>query len=543
MAFFNTTPNQRSSNTPMARQASLHEASSDFWSVCRGKTLAGVWGPHRYLGHGDWRKGGVANAASAVRWTKRMPRSLALYPAPTAAGLATVALLLGPAQERPVIGARAHGVVARGATACAIRVQTVRHWAGLYKSVALPDVAVTLADGTRALGSWRGQTDADGVAEALFALSEPLGRRLSVRVSTEGTVLGSAKLSTETALAAQPAGAVLQGERQGRIELDVTAPRGLVVAPFEERLRVEAAVPGSSDGEPPRLRVQALGVDVPAVGEPRQGPCNDEGCACSWTVLVRPQAMEGELRLEAESSSGARGRWTGALGVQLGRLWLEPGGVSRGELRIQAPGPLGRAYVSVHGARGRLWGAVVPLRVDEAGFAAGRTKLPPLPDGPLVALLSSDPGEPGENTTSWPLRPELGTLEHRSMQTLVDGLPARIAAEKEREVRARLPVVALVLLAGLAELLLLWRHYRLARRRHRQHLQKMMAAARASGAHGGNGDSANERELDEELDDDEPLEQALSRAAPGVVSPLWSAMIALAVALGFAMLAAVAAWA
>jgi hypothetical protein len=84
-------------------------------------------------------------------------------------------------------------------------------------------------------------------------------------------------------------------------------------------------------------------------------------------------------------------------------------------------------------------------------------------DGPLVAVVSTDPLEDAGATSAWPLREGEGSVRGE-LSLLGDGMPQAIAAEDARRTRARLPAFALVIAAALFELLYLWLRWQRSRR-------------------------------------------------------------------------------
>ncbi len=176
-----------------------------------------------------------------------------------------------------------------------------------------------------------------------------------------------------------------------------------------------------------------------------------------------------------EASRGeAAGKWAGRLPVLPGAIWLEPpGGEAPGRLRLIAPAPRERAYVSIVGERGRVRGAAVPLARDAAGFWSGEATVA-LGEGAIAAVIAGDPYEQGAGTVAWPIgpgAPERAVTPPR-IALLADGLPAAEARERLRAGRARRAGLAVLGAAGLAEALLLLLRSRRAARKLEAHLQE-----------------------------------------------------------------------
>jgi hypothetical protein len=258
--------------------------------------------------------------------------------------------------------------------------------------------------------------------------------------------------------------------------MSVRMVRGFLVPPFPEVMEVTdsaatAPASASATARSPRLSASAEGADVQALGRATPYDCHGDRCAHRWRVEVSAKAPSVNVELTVRSGSEER-VWRGPLDVRQGGLWLDPDAVTRGTLHLRAASPKDEVYVSLLQPSGRVWGAVVRMDADERGFANGKVSLPELPSHqPATLLASSDPGESPEFTTAWPLFPDRAMVEPRTLEPVLDGMPAAIASEQERSARVRMPAFGLVLAAGLFELLFLWRRNRLARAKLERHLQ------------------------------------------------------------------------
>jgi hypothetical protein len=164
-------------------------------------------------------------------------------------------------------------------------------------------------------------------------------------------------------------------------------------------------------------------------------------------------------------------------------------------------------FLSLFTREGRVWGAIAPMTTAD-GIATARVTLA-APDGAATLAMSSDAQV---LAAGWPLRPELGVIQPQALVRIADGMPVLVAAEEARYRGARRPAYGLVLAAGLFELFFLWRKNRMAR-------QELDAHLRAAS------DAATAKQLG------------------GSVPLLWLSVLAAVLALAFAILAAVAAWA
>jgi len=405
---------------------------------------------------------------------------LAMYGVPVAAGLVTAAVLIGPGDERPAVGARVRGLVAAGASSAALQVHTVSFHRGVYRPVSVGELTLELSAGADAVGRWSGRTDQAGIAEALCALQAPVDAQLGIRLSAAGEPLAIGDVEVAPSLQVDPP--LRPTPPAGETSLSVWTNRGFAVPPFPEVLEIAAVQPRSDDPDAapatPTLVVKPQGAEVHGAERPPRVSCSGGRCRYRWRVQVAAKAPSVQLEVEVTSPDGPLGRWQGQLPLQAGGIWLDPKlreGERGLELVMRAATPRDEVFVSLVSARGRFFAAVVPTMTDDRGFSSAILLLPPLPDEPISALLSSAAAEVPGSTTAWPLQPDRGQVAQPFSRVLVDGMPAAIAAEERRQTMARRPAYGLVLAAGLFELLYLWRRRRRARVRLDAHLRRASA--------------------------------------------------------------------
>jgi hypothetical protein len=431
---------------------------------------------------------------------------LAIYGVPLGAGLVTAMVLLGPSRERTVIGVRARGAPAEGAKEMAFRLESLRHLGGEYAPAAT-DVKVTLRQGD-AHGEWAGTTDDRGYADAILQLGADLVEGSATLVVEAGG------RRHETGVAVSSRLPVVEGPSfygDGTPAMSIIVPRGRLVPPFPERV-VVIVTPPPEGAERPTLKVAAQG----GAATVRTGPTEADQCEAKegrpwiWTLDVTAQAPAVLLTVDV-AVTGATARLEAPLPVTPGALWLDP---IPEKLRVRSAIPREAVFVSLVDESGRRWGARVEMKTDADGFAAGETSMPQTrPGSPATLLVSGDAVEAADTTTAWPLHPRAGRVDGGRAVLVADGMPAAIAAERERRASARRPAYGLVLAAGLFELFYLWRRGRLAR-------QRLEAHMRASGVEG-----------------TEPS------AMVGNLPLFWLCLLTGGLAVLFAVLAAVAAWA
>lgn len=374
---------------------------------------------------------------------------------PIAAGVMTAAVLLGPAEERPAIGARVHGALTPRARDCVFRLETLEHLAGARQPWPTADLTVTVraADG-ETLCQWTGDTDTHGLAETKGRLRRPLrdDEDLTLSVRARRTVLATAPLSlaAEGEVKGPPSWSV-----PGPPEVKVILPRGHVVPEIPEQVLIEVEA-GAEDRPTLDLRVTGGEHGASAL---RKTTCRGDTCRFTATVPVIAKAPA--IRLAVDAGVGeTTAHWEGDLPIVPGGVWLDRAALAQGVLAVRSATPRERVFVSKYGVTGRVWGTSIPLTTNEAGFSEGRLTLAGGIDHSIVTYrFSSEPSEPDDATIGWPgLRMEL--VAGVPLRLLADGLPVAIAAEEARMARTRLPAFGLILAAGLFEVLYLLRRYR-----------------------------------------------------------------------------------
>jgi hypothetical protein len=392
-----------------------------------------------------------------------------VIPAVTIAVAAIV--LLGPGRPRAAIGVRVWGLPIEGAGAVAYRIEGARRLFAVDDAVPLRDLRLEVRDAQGVLGAWSGETGTDGIAEAVARLSRPLKGAVDLRVERAGEVIGEGRIQLEQRAPPVIAPAMIPPSAKGEATASVEVVRGVLVAPFEDAVRVSlaATAPGGAF------------VDASIVGgEVRPGRAFPDvnGRAA---LSVKPLAHMVELSLDVTAGEGKRGRWEGILPVVPGGIWLEPPQAPQGkgleaatpapELRVVSPSPRLRVYLSILSEHGRVFGAVIPLAPDGAGYFAGSVRVDlPADARTLQATLAGDPFEQGAGTIAWPLLPPEGTAAIRRVELLLDGLPAAESRERARASAARRAVALVVGAAALVEVLLLVLLSRASQRALEKHL-------------------------------------------------------------------------
>jgi hypothetical protein len=452
-------------------------------------------------------------------WPSRKWRDrLAMYGVPSLAGLVTALILIGPGSERTSLGARVWGYPVAGSSVCALRLHTVAHYSGAFVSVAKPGLVLELRQRGRVVGSWSGASPKHGFVEAQLQLSEPLEKGAHLKLLVGAEVLVDAPLSLAAPLATSARPATVDSLVEPRLRVHVE--RGFLAPPFPELLLVSAFVARTSDNpeeaapKAPELSLKAIGGEAKVLSGPTEDGCNADGCRHRWQLQLVAQAPTMELQLTVKRGSDAPLKWEGELPVRNGSVWLDPASVDGDVLKVRSPSVIDRVYLSLLTPSGRLWGAVLPMKAGERGFASAELAWPRGVEGPATLVVATEANERGNTAAEWPLHSAKGAVEPRPIEQLIDGMPALVAAELERRKAARRPAYGLVIVAGLFELLYLW----LRNRRERDALE------------------AHLRHAAEGLDD--ASVSAMSRSTP----LLWLVVFLGALVLAFAVLAGAAAW-
>ncbi len=335
------------------------------------------------------------------------------------------------------------------------------------RGVLVPDLPLRL--GARAGGAnavWTGSTDATGHAEVALEWSGSATALPEVTViATEtGVVLGQGTLdlSTERWLrGARQQGGWLTGLVQGELELRVAPLEGALAVPFETQLLVEITKQAAAPlGEVARLIAE---LDGAALTLPASSEALSSDLAGKARLSLRPEAHAVSLRLRAETPSGARGEWFGALPVVPGALHAELG---TGRLRVRSPIERSHAYVSLITRTERLGGAILALQAEPHGdFEAELSLEPPLLERlraePSWAVVSSEFDKRSPAVVGWPIGAAARDLPPHTLdvpdQLLLDAAPAALALDRELKLGRRRLAAGLLLGVGVLMTVLLWR--------------------------------------------------------------------------------------
>jgi hypothetical protein len=381
----------------------------------------------------------------------------ALYVVPGISVLTTALVLIGPGAPRASVGARVYGVVGSSRT-LALRIEGVRRLHGIDDAATEREVTVDARPEKGAPLTTSARLGSDGIVEARLESPTELGAFFDLRVTSAGVPLagGRVRLGTRSKTRA-PMDSTVDGTTSGALVPRVTIPRSFLAAPFPEELRVELP---SAVRYPITVELTCEGGALDAT----KATLEAAGKSAVFHLSARSHTVE--LSVQANDRFGSAGRWEGSMPVVPGAMWIDP--APSDTIAIRAPVPRDRAYVSVHDARGRVFGAVVPLSPDTSGVWSGAVPLRGLPAldsaTELTAVVASDPWEQGSGTVAWPIRGQL-SARPETIELLLDGMASADANEAERARGARRVAFAVIALAAVAEVLLFLRAELLDRRR------------------------------------------------------------------------------
>lgn len=364
---------------------------------------------------------------------------IALYSLPviTVAVVAFALFVVGAPE--PYAGARIYGGPTEGATRLSWRIALVRWEDGIQSPAHRARLAVEarLADGRRV--SWTGHPDAEGMVGMNVAVpGAPVHGPVDVEVSAPGDRMPLARGRVELGARdwrkhEREDGGWIKGLETGDLLVRAAPARGVFAVPFSDPLWIEVRGPhGPIAHAKLSLRPEGLAVHAP---DPLE--TDDDGRA---QILVAPREFNVALRISATAPDSSHGEWYSTLPVVVGAMHARLDGK---RLLVSSPIERDRAYFGLLTPGERLAGAPVSLSADGHGGASAEVALPPLPPGPLWAVVSSEPELSSESTVGWPLRVRLAERDPPKDRVvpdrlLLDGLVDATRRDQARRRRARL---------------------------------------------------------------------------------------------------------
>jgi hypothetical protein len=243
-----------------------------------------------------------------------------------------------------------------------------------------------------AASEWEGETDRDGVAEALLGLPRADGVELEVGSGAAILAAGDARPSPGAPRAATQSGWLRFARRAGAIALDAAALGQRVAPGVPAELWVRAS--DAATHAPLRDVAVALDADTSLAFAPT-APAAGRTDSRGWVRIVAiPVGLAVTVTLRAKSPDARSGEWIGGLFMSPGAPGLdvaartEPGAPI--PIGVTMPTARSTAYLEIDDAAGRAWAATPALTAGADG-AAGQVLAPGLAAGLYWAVAAADP--------------------------------------------------------------------------------------------------------------------------------------------------------
>ncbi len=363
----------------------------------------------------------------------------ALYSLPIVTVIVVAFALFVVGAPEPYAGARIYGGPTEGVTRFSWRIALV-HWEDGAESPAHRTrlkVEARLGDGRHV--TWSGRPDADGMVGVNVEVPGPPVRGpVTVEVTAPGEraplASGRIELTVHKWLSRRRQdGGWIKGHETGDLLVRAAPGRGVFAVPFGDPFWIEVRGPhGPVSHAKLTLAPEGLRVQAPSPLETR-----DDGRAM---IRLAPREFHVALRIVATAPDGTRGEWYSTVPVAVGAMHARLEGK---RLVVRSPIERDRAYFGLLTPRARIAGAPLTLTPDGRGGSVAEVSLPPLPPGPLWAVVSSEPELSSEATVGWPLRVPAargGPPDERVVpdRMLLDGLVDAARRDQARRRRAQL---------------------------------------------------------------------------------------------------------
>ena len=384
--------------------------------------------------------------------------------------------------------------VSRAGTGAAVQVVASQEDSRVLSPLSMTRLSMIATTGDGRTVEWNGETNVDGVGEALLPLPTLRGTHIEVRA-------GGALLAGGEAMV-QAAG------HPGR----PSYPAWMPFARREGEIRIEVALVGqsASPGFASTICVRSThratgAASVDTLIEAEQDP--------SWNAAVPIGRTDSEgwaeltlttvglavsLALHAHARDGRSGAWVGGLYASPGgarldtRLRWTPDEEPR--IDVVTPGPRATEYIEIDDAYGRAWAAAVTPAGPPTTWPAASVRVPRLAPGLYWAVAASDPTTPSKLGPRATVRPffvawsddsalafgtdPAGCASRRDARetqaalwpclalspatpvaryTVLDGFPAIVRATRERRSRGLTIAMGSIALATLIEMALMLR--------------------------------------------------------------------------------------
>ncbi len=316
--------------------------------------------------------------------------------------IATLALGLTIGAPSAVRAAIVYGApAARGGTARVWQLVSVLEDRAVRESVRVDKLTVTARGRDAHEAVWRGDTNADGVAEVLLDMpwladGDPLELEVTSPADPAPLARGAVAWSHEPWTAEAASAFVRPSKRDGDVALDLAIQGAMLTPGFPTAVWVRAT--GRASGRP------LAGVTIDA--EPEPGlilkATSVTTCALGWAELsAEPIIHVVGLSLHARARPGegpdaaSHGDWYGSPPVAPGASYVAlPPSIEAGKARpIDVVAPTARevAYVEIDDTAGRAFAAALPLKAEPGGLPHAEVVMPPLAEGLHWLVTSGEP--------------------------------------------------------------------------------------------------------------------------------------------------------
>lgn len=252
------------------------------------------------------------------------------------------------------------------------------------------DVSV-VARGPEGEARWAGQTNEDGVAEAVLPLT---GRDVHLEVRSGKTLLASGNARTPPVVVREPADPAWArfARREGAVSLDVAVLGQRVATGFPAHLWVRATLATQASATP------LAGVSIEPLAETSFLPASPTAItdARGWAeVVATPVGHAVDVELRARAPDGRTGLWVGNLYISPGAAQLAMDERVSPEqqpvIDVVVPTARTTAYLEIDDASGRAWAAAVPVASEAGQLARATARGPRLAPGLYWAVCAEDP--------------------------------------------------------------------------------------------------------------------------------------------------------
>lgn len=236
---------------------------------------------------------------------------------------------------------------------------------------------------------WTGATNEDGMAEMLLPLPPTPAVELEVRSGGALLARGRAQIESGPRAPRLPAWAPF-ARREGAVVLDVAVVGQRVASGFPASLWVRATDATT------HAALAGVTVTPESDGALSSAPGGALTDGRGWaSVVATPMGHAVALIVHARAQDGRTGDWAGALFVSPGAAGLTASDRyapdEQPAFDVVAPNLRTTSYVEIDDARGRAWGAIVPLATQEGAMPRASVRAPRLAAGLYWVLASSDP--------------------------------------------------------------------------------------------------------------------------------------------------------